>query len=82
MLQKGKTKMDLDKISKKLEKKLKPDRYRHTKGVMYTAASMAMRYSCDIEKAMLAGLLHDCAKCFSEEEQVKMCDKYQLLLSC
>lgn len=68
-------------IRKKIKKQLDKKRYEHTLGVMYTAASMAMRYSCDIEKAMLAGLLHDCAKCFSEEEQVKMCDKYQLLLS-
>lgn len=49
--------MDLDKISKKLEKKLKPDRYRHTKGVMYTAAAMAMRYEQDIQEAMLGRIV-------------------------
>ena len=81
MLQKGKTKMDLDKISKKLEKKLKPDRYRHTKGVMYTAAAMAMRYEQDIQEAMLAGLLHDCGKFTSPEEQVELCKKYKIELS-
>ena len=78
MLQKGKTKMDLDKISNKLEKKLKPDRYRHTKGVMYTAAAMAMRYEQDIQEAMLAGLLHDCGKFTSSEEQVELCKKYKV----
>lgn len=81
MLQKGKTKMDLDKISNKLEKELKPDRYRHTKGVMYTAAAMAMRYEQDIQEAMLAGLLHDCGKFTSSEEQVELCKKYKIELS-
>ena len=31
-------------IRKQLEKKLKKDRFEHTIGVMYTAASLAMRY--------------------------------------
>ena len=54
--------MDLEEIQKKLEKKLKKERYQHTLGVMYTAASMAMRFDADIHQAMLAGLLHDCGK--------------------
>lgn len=73
--------MDLDTISKKLEKKLKKDRYRHTKGVMYTAASLAMRYEYDIQEAMIAGLLHDCGKFDTPEEQVKLCKKYGIALS-
>ena len=47
-------------IRKQLEKKLKKDRFEHTIGVMYTAASLAMRYHEDIDDAMMAGLLHDC----------------------
>ena len=35
-------------IRKQLEKKLKKDRFEHTIGVMYTAASLAMRYHEDI----------------------------------
>ena len=50
---------DLEKIRCELKKQLKKERYIHTIGVMYTAASMAMRYGEDIEKAMTAGLLHD-----------------------
>ncbi len=46
--------MDLETIQKKLEKKLKKSRYQHTLGVMYTAASLAMRHDTDIHKAMLA----------------------------
>lgn len=47
---------ELTAIRKKLEKKLKEERYIHTLGVMYTAASMAMRHGADVQKAMTAGL--------------------------
>lgn len=72
---------DLEKIQKRLEKKLKKERYQHTLGVMYTAASLAMRYDENIEDAMLAGLLHDCAKFCSVKDQIKLCKKYDLELS-
>jgi len=45
-------------IKKELSKKLKKERFEHTVGVMYTSASLAMRYGANIEKAMTAGLLH------------------------
>ena len=56
---------DLTNIKIQLEKELKPERYEHTLGVMYTAAALAMRYDEDLEKALVAGLLHDCAKSVS-----------------
>jgi predicted HD superfamily hydrolase involved in NAD metabolism len=60
---------------------LDKDRYEHTLGVMYTAASLAMRYDEDIEKALIAGLLHDCAKCLSGDTKIKLCKKYHLNVS-
>ena len=63
------------KLRKALEKDLKPDRYEHTIGVAYTAASLAMAHGADVEKALIAGYLHDCAKCFSHEDQIKICEK-------
>ncbi len=63
------------KLRKQLEKELKPDRFDHTLGVAYTAASMAFIYGADVEKALIAGFLHDCAKSMSHEEQVKICEK-------
>ena len=42
-------------IKKELSKKLKKERFEHTVGVMYTSASLAMRYGANIEKAMTAG---------------------------
>ena len=71
---------DLEKIRGELKKQLKKERYIHTIGVMYTAASMAMRYGEDIEKAMTAGLLHDCGKFAPAGEQIRLCKKYGLSL--
>ena len=48
---------ELLKIRKDLSKKLKKERFEHTIGVMYTAASLAMCYGSDIQKALTAGLL-------------------------
>lgn len=57
------------------------DRFEHTIGVMYTAASLAMRYHEDIDDAMMAGLLHDCGKYGSAQEQVERCQKHGILLT-
>ncbi len=68
-------------LQRKIMKTLDKDRYNHTLGVMYTAASMAMRYGVDLNKAMIAGLLHDCAKCIPNQEKLKLCEKYQIPVS-
>lgn len=73
--------MDFEAIENKLKTEIKPSRFKHTQGVMYTAACLAMRYDYDVNKAMLAGLLHDCTKCFSNEEQIVYCDKKQIAYS-
>lgn len=67
--------MKIDSIQKKLKKELKPQRYEHTIGVAYTASSLAMCYRSDMEQAFLSGLLHDCAKCMSDKELLKICSK-------
>ena len=56
--------MEVKEIKKKLKKSLDKQRYQHTLGVMYTAGCLAMANGYSIEKAMLAGLLHDCASVF------------------
>ncbi|EKC50577.1 protein containing Metal-dependent phosphohydrolase, HD region, subdomain protein domain protein, partial [human gut metagenome] len=62
--------MEQHEIRKRLKKELDKGRYEHTKGVMYTAGCMAMAYETSIEQAMLAGLLHDCAKCIPDDEKL------------
>jgi len=68
-------------LQKKMKKKLTEERYEHTLGVMYTAAALAMRHGVDMEDALLAGLLHDCAKCYSDEKKFELCEKYHVLLT-
>ncbi len=74
-------KMDRYKIQKKLKKILDEDRYEHTLGVMYTAANLAMKYDCNLEQALYAGLLHDCAKCIPNSEKLELCKKYKISLT-
>ena len=55
---------DVDRIVEKLKEELNHDRFVHTIGVAFTCSALAMKYEYDPDKALLAGLLHDCAKCF------------------
>ena len=71
----------ITKIQEQIQLELDKSRYEHTQGVMYTAAALAMRYGEDINKAMLAGLLHDCAKCIPAEEKIRMCEENHLQIS-
>ncbi|MBQ8262519.1 MAG: bis(5'-nucleosyl)-tetraphosphatase (symmetrical) YqeK [Lachnospiraceae bacterium] len=73
--------MNEKKIKEQLEKQLDKKRMEHTEGVAYTAAALAMRYGVDVDKAYLAGLLHDCAKCIDKKKQYALCEKYGLELS-
>lgn len=73
--------MDFSTIKKKLKKKLDKERYEHTKGVMYTACCLAMANEYNIDKAMLAGLLHDCAKCIPNDEKIKICNDNNILIN-
>lgn len=68
-------------IFERLRLKMNKYRYEHSMGVMYTAAALAMRYELDIEKVMLAGLLHDCTKHFSFDENVALCEANSVVLS-
>lgn len=67
------------KLQHTLKKELDEDRYQHTLGVMYTSASMAMRYGADVTQALLAGLLHDCAKCIPGDKKIHLCENTAFL---
>lgn len=73
--------MDRIKMREHLENKLTKKRYEHSIGVSYTAAALAMVHGVDTEKAAIAGLLHDCAKCYSPEEKLKRCKKNKLSIN-
>lgn len=69
---------DISKIRKSMKKKLDEKRYEHTLGVAYTAAALAMRYGEDMNNALVAGLLHDCAKCMTNEKRLSICEKHNI----
>ena len=69
------------KLQRKMQKKLDAYRYEHTLGVMYTAAALAMRHEVTMDDALLAGLLHDCAKCYPDEKKFELCEKYHVTLT-
>lgn len=73
--------MELKKIRKKLEKELDSKRFEHTLGVAYTAAALAMCHQADAEKALLAGMLHDCAKCMGNDRKIAICEKHHIPIS-
>ena len=62
-------------LTSKLQDVLKGERKRfvHSVAVANTSMCMAARFGVDLEKAYIAGLLHDNAKCIDYDEQIKMC---------
>lgn len=71
----------LAKLRKEMKKNLEPKRYEHTLSVAYTAANLAAVHCVDVEKALVAGMLHDCAKCLSHRKQLDLCKKNHMQLS-
>ncbi len=67
-MKKGKI-YDTKVMKEKLQASLKPSRYEHSLRVAKTAKKLAKQYGADVEKAKIAGLLHDCAKGLVLEEQ-------------
>lgn len=60
--------MDYTKILEWLKENLNEKRYIHTLGTADCAKELAKQFGLNQDKAYLAGLLHDCAKCFSNEK--------------
>ena len=60
--------MDYTKYNEWLKLNLSKERFEHSLGTAESAKELAKRFNLDEEKAYLCGLIHDCAKCFSNEE--------------
>lgn len=71
----------LNQVMKDMKDTLPAKRYKHTLGVAYTAASMAMCHNCNMHDAFLAGLLHDSAKYYSDEKMIHVCEEHGLPVS-
>ncbi len=73
--------MTYEKILGRLKDKLSEKRYIHSMGVEYTAAALAMVWDVDVEKARLAGILHDCAKGLSGKDSLEKAKKHNIPIS-
>ena len=54
--------MTIETIMQKLKLELDAVRYQHSVNVMETSELLARHYGADLNKARLAGILHDCGK--------------------
>ena len=59
---------------------LKARRIPHVMGTERAAAALAERWGASQEDARVAALLHDCTKRLTMEEQLKLCEKYGIVL--
>lgn len=66
------TDIKIEDIQNWLKDNLVEERYIHSLGVMEAAVELAEMFGMDVEKARLAGLLHDAAKCFSNEKLLEI----------
>lgn len=68
-----------EKKRKKILSRLSGYRCEHTLGCERAAIQLAERYGGDAEKAAFAALLHDITKHLSREEQLNLCEKYDII---
>lgn len=72
---------DLFGLQQAMSKVQTEKRFYHTLGVQTTSFSMALKHGADEEKALIAGLLHDSAKCLTNEVLLYECRQYGLPIS-
>lgn len=72
---------ELSKLRKEISKTQDSKRYEHTLSVAYTAANLAACYGENIDHALVAGMLHDCAKCLPDDKLLAICEKQRIQIS-
>ena len=73
--------MEYNEILVTLANELRPARFRHCRDVSQTAVRLAERWDADIEKARLAGIVHDCARNLKGEELLKTSRQFGMIPS-
>lgn len=63
-----------------LKENLTEKRFNHSMQVAKEAKKLAIEHNIDKEQAFLAGLIHDCCKCFSLPKIYETCEKYNFKL--
>lgn len=64
-----------------VKKHLSEKRFYHSQCVAKSAAELARLYGADVERARLAGILHDIMKDTPPQEQLKIIEKYGIMLT-
>jgi len=72
--------MDYEQMTEKLRGMLSKNKFEHSIQVKDSAVKLAFIHNGDIEKAAVAGLLHDCAKCMTNQDLLIKAKKYSILL--
>lgn len=72
--------MNFDQMTEKLAGILNKKKVEHCLAVKDSAVKLAFIHGVDVEKASVAGLLHDCAKCMTEQELLKNAGEFGILL--
>lgn len=75
------TAISIEEIKDSLKQCLTEERYLHSIGAMDSAIELAQRFNLDTQKAAIAGLLHDCAKCIPADDLLYIlknkCESYE-----
>jgi len=72
--------MTKNEIIEWIRERLDPELYRHSIATQEMAAELADMYGADRQKAVVAGLLHDCAKGLSHAELLSCANRYSIPL--
>lgn len=70
---------DLQRLDAALRRRISGERLEHTYGVMETAVKLAERYGADVERARVAGLMHDYAKALPGGELLELGRRWGLI---
>ena len=73
--------IDSKELQRKVYKAVSEKRYEHIIGVKDTAACLAMRYGADFDSTIIAALLHDYCKGFSDKEMLSQAKRRHLPIS-
>ena len=73
--------LPMEELTQKVVSLLKPARVPHVLGCCDTSVELAKRWGADETDAARAGILHDITKALNDEEQLLLCDKYDIIIS-
>jgi predicted HD superfamily hydrolase involved in NAD metabolism len=68
--------MKIEEAQSTIREMLPDKRYRHSLGVSETAGKLAARFGADVDKARLAGMLHDIVKYFPDKKLKQLIEQH------